>query len=130
MWLEVPAVKDAVEPLVIPPPPGDQPAYACYRVRIAGPNMLKATQHTIDQFSEQFGGQSLTILQPESLCVPATLDGSMPPAGSARACFTVKPGKPVVDPPTVALSTVFQGFLSDLEPVDEYCIEATVSPAP
>ena len=48
----------------------------------------------------------------------------------AYACFTVKPAKPVLDPPMVAVSTAFQGFLFDVEPVDEYCVEAMLRDVP
>lgn len=125
-WIEVPAVKDAEPPLVIPPPPGNQPAYACYRVKVSGPNLAKSTQHTEDQF----GDQMFLVQQPESLCVPATFDGTIPAATPVYACFTVKPLKPVLDPPMVAVSTAFQGFLFDVNPVDEYCVEATLKSVP
>jgi hypothetical protein len=46
--------------------------------RIAGPNMLKSTQKTTDQF----GMQTLTVMQPESLCVPASFDGQHSRGGS------------------------------------------------
>jgi len=125
-WIEVPAVKDAEPPLSIPTPPGDQPAYACYRLKVAGPNLAKSTQHTTDQF----GHQTFAVQQPESLCVPATFNGSTPAVAPAHACFTVRPAKPILDPPMVAVSTAFQSFLFDVDPLDEYCVEATLSDVP
>ncbi len=136
-WMEFPANVNLVPPLDIPPPPGRTPAIACYAIRVSGRNVAKTTMVT----SDQHGTQELVIEQPESLCVPASIYvvGDVPvpgippvlppaPPGPARLCFAVKPKKPAVQPPVVAIASPFTDTVNLLEPVREHCIEATITP--
>ncbi len=113
-WLVVPANKSLVSP---PPAPGDQPAWVCFSGSLKGPKPDLAT-------TDQFGSQLSALHRVETVCAPATLDGSAPPPGPWRVCFSAKP-KPPVQPGVVFVTTIFQSFEYDLEPVDEICVSAT-----
>ncbi len=115
-WLVVPANKDLSS---APPAPGDQPAWVCFSGTLKGPKPDVAT-------TDQFGSQVMQLHRVESVCAPATLDGSPPPAGPWRVCFSAKMKDPM-QPPQVFVTTVFQTFSYDLEPVDELCVQATLS---
>jgi len=115
-WLVIPANKSLAAPAPAAPP--DQDAFLCFSGQLKGPNSdVPAT--------DQFGSQVMSLHKVDSVCAPATLDGSAPSA-SWRVCFDTRP-KPAVDPPAIWATTILQTINDyDLEPVDEICVQATL----
>lgn len=115
VWLVIPANKSLAPPA--PAPPASQEAFLCFSGQLKGPKTDLAT-------TDQFGSQVNKLHKVDSVCMPASLDGSAPGA-SWRVCFDSKPD-PSIDPPAVWVSTILQTINGyDLEPVDEICIQAT-----
>ncbi len=138
-WMEFPAQVDTEPPLVIPSPGARRPVSVCYQIRRAVGSIMEKEVETTDAF----GTQRLVIGRPESLCVPASvaLPGdpyfyypaygvAFPPAplSPTRLCFKVRPERPALRPPPVAVATFFGDAVGALQPVREHCVEATITP--
>jgi hypothetical protein len=138
-WMEFPAQIDTEPPLVIPSPAARRPMSVCYQIRRAVGSIMEKEIETTDAF----GTQRLVIGRPESLCVPGNV--AVPgdpyyyypaygvpfppvPPGPTRLCFKVRPERPALRPPPVAVATFFGDAVATLEPVREHCVEATITP--
>ena len=136
-WMEFPAHVDTEPPLAIPSPAERSPVAVCYAIRAVGSVGAKVVETT-----DAFGTQRLVIRRPESLCVPGSValpgdpyfyypaygvDFPPAPPGPARLCFKVRPEKPALGPPVVAVATFLGSAVAALEPVREHCVEATIT---
>ena len=137
LWMEFPANVDTEPPLAIPSPAARNAVAVCYAIRAVGSVRTKVVETT-----DAFGTQRLLIGRPESLCVASSValpgdpyfyypaygvDFPPPPPGPTRLCFNVRPQKPAVRPPAVAVATFLGGTVAALQPVREHCVEATIA---
>ncbi len=138
-WMEFPANVDTDVPFAIPPPAARRPVSVCYRIRRAAGEIVTKVVETTDAF----GTQRLAIGRPESLCVPGIVGllgdpyfyypaygvpfPPVPPSPT-RLCFKVRPERPALRPPPVAVATFFGDAVAMPEPVREHCVEATITP--